>query len=139
MGNLSFIIPTKKEKEFTLDNIIELLKPNFPELKIFKIEGFDQLRVEDSHEDLICEMWKDECYLLADIDESIKSAEEYGEDTKYYFELKKANLDKENCIQISYGYMYDSYKYRTKIVKLICKEFSGYWLDEGVHPEYEKF
>ncbi len=139
MGNLSFIIPTKKTEKFTLDNILELLKPNFPELNIFKIEGFEQLRIEDSKEDLICEMWKESCYLLDDIDDDIINNEEYGENIKYYFELKDANLDKDNCIQISYGWKHSTFKQRSKIVKFICKEFSGYWLDEGIHPEYEKF
>lgn len=140
MGNLSFLIPTKRTEEFTVDNILTLLKTLFPKFKIFKIDGFEQIRIEDSQKNLICEIWKGNCYLLENIDDDIQSCEEEDFRNKnYYLQLKYANLNIDNCIQVSYGYTIDFSKNRTKVLKEICKEFGCYWLDEGIHPEYMKY
>lgn len=37
---------------------------------------------------------------------------------------------------ISYGFGFDSSRVRSKILTFLIKYFKGYWLDEGVHPEF---
>ena len=137
MGNISFIIPKENLKDFTVTGIVKLVKDNLCEKLNLSIElhPTGQIIIKDKDEETVCEIWNSEdgCYLLDESNEDGSSS-----NTKKWFKkLKEADLkDTDQCIGISYGWTLDSHKVRTKILTFLIKYFKGYWLDEGIHPEF---
>jgi len=137
MGNISFIIPKENLQDFTVTGIVKLIIDNLRAKLNLSIElhPTGQIIITDKKGETVCEMWnsKDGCYLLDESDEDDSSS-----NTKKWIEkLKEADLkDTDPCIGISYGWTSDSNKVRSKILTFLIKYFKGYWLDEGIHPEF---
>jgi len=139
MGNVSFIIPKENLQDFTSQGIIKLIEDNLRAKLNLSIElhPTGQIIITDKKGETVCEMWeeKEGCYLLSDSNEDDSSS-----NTKKWIEkLKEADLkDTDPCIGISYG-SYPFNKERTKILTFLIKYFKGYWLDEGIHPEFTSY
>lgn len=149
MGNLGFIIPTKKLEDFNIDKIYSMLKEEFSD---FNIEKGDSAIGIHKDTDLVCNLYfNQDCYLL-DYDRDIESLEEItkeSEESKYYKqtkerndnlikslkELKDLNPDLNNVIQTTYGYGI-GFDYKNDVDLFIKDYFYGYIFDEGIHPEF---
>ncbi len=122
-------MPTEKKEEFSIAKVTELLKAKFPNLT-FELMDIGQLVVWCDKR-ILCEMWMDEdCYLLDEVE-----GEE--DDNEWYDKFKALNLKKDITIGFSYGSgMGINESTRSQILTFLCKYFKGYWLDEGIHPEF---
>jgi len=133
MGNISFIIPKENLHDFNSKGIVEIISKNFSEIEIE--QHLTGQMIFKRRGETICEMWneKNGCCLLKDkVDES----EIDDCDQANYAKLNDLNLSgEEPCIGISYGDMHLS-KLRTQMLTILVKHFKGYWLDEGIHPEF---
>ena len=149
MGNLGFIIPTKKLEDFNIDKIYSMLKEEFSD---FNIEKGDSAIGIYKDTDLVCNLYfNQDCYLL-NYDRDINTLEEItkeSEESKYYQqtkernnnlikslkELKDLNPDLNNVIQTTYGYG-KGFDYKNDVDFFIKDYFYGYIFDEGIHPEF---
>jgi len=134
MGNISFIIPKENIKDLTVENIVKLITEHFRnKLKIqVELHHTGQIIVRDNNERTVCELWirKDGCYLLTETEESNSGSQ------GWWKKLNDLNLSStEPCIGSSYG-DHSLTKERSKILTFLTKHFKGYWLDEGIHPEF---
>lgn len=139
MGNLSFIIPKENLQDFTNIGIVKIIEDNLREkLKLdIELHSTGQIIITNKNGDTVCEMWnqKDGCYLLAEGGSDEANGDKHEEWLRN--KLKEVNLKQsEPCFGISYGYSFDSEKLRSKIITFLIKHFKGYWLDEGIHPEF---
>ncbi len=132
MGNISFIIPSDKKDEFTIANITEMLRKRFSKLK-FELLDIGQLIVWKNN-DIVCELWlQKECYLLKENED--EEDEDNFLNIEWINKLDSLNLTDEVVLGSSYGYT-PNHNYRSEILTYIIDYFKGYWLDEGIHPEF---
>jgi hypothetical protein len=129
MGNISFVVPTENRERFTLEHIKERAETLGCNTELL---GMGQLIVNAKDNERICEIWMtDDVYLLDNIDE---------ENDENSVKLQKANLLINNhnlAIGVSYGVTSKPYSTkRSELIAHLLKEFKGYWLDEGIHPEF---
>ena len=143
MGNLSFVVPTQKLDDYNIDKIFDLLKNNFKEVKIEKLEDWNEIVIHSENgKDLLFNLYfNQECYLL-NFDEDIKELIilNHKNLADKLEDLKKLNPDLNNTISISYGSLVGySHKYkhiRSSILYFLKDYFYAYIFDEGIHPEY---
>jgi hypothetical protein len=136
MGNLSFIVPTKKLEDFNIDKVYDLLVTNFSDLTIDLDKNFNQIQVFKNG-NLVTDLYfNQDIYILdikRDIDELLKLRE--VELAEWLIVLQKLNPDLDNVIQTTYG----SGRFtdiKQDIDFLIKDYFTSYLFDEGIHPEF---
>lgn len=139
MGNLSFLIPTKNQQEFTLDGVAKLLTAEFPNLTFTKDEKFDGLTVYmTKDEGYVNEFYfNSECYVL-NYEQDILELEEMGmvdlvNDLKT---LQQMAPDLNNCVQMTHEYKFKYREAKRNVEIFLHKYFGLYIFDEGIHPDY---
>lgn len=133
MGNNSYIVQKEHKEDLTKEFIVKYLS------------GFDKIQVElhktgqiivTQDEKTICEMWiEKECYLLNENEVDEENDNKYNEYNKKFKEL---NISIDTiCLGVSYGCSGEKfYKLRSQVITYLLEYFKGYWLDEGIHPEF---
>lgn len=122
MSNLSFIVPVENKDSFELKNLISFAEELKLEAKLY--EQLEELHIFKK-EVLVTKIFKVPfCYLL----------NSFGQDDNSK-KLQEANLQG-TCFIFTYELSFDKKKLRTKLLTKTVKKFKGYWLDEGIHPEF---
>ena len=151
MGNISFIVPTKKLEDFNIDKVFELLSEEFNDLTIERSDEFKELQVRTSRDNLVTDIYfNQDCYILnyeddiKELEEMIKEVKEtkYPELERRYLDcinglkkLQEINPDLDNVIQLTYGSGREV-ELKQDIEYFLQDYFYAYNFDEGIHPEY---
>lgn len=153
MGNLSFIVPTKKLEDFNIDKIYQLLTSQFKDLYFeldYDYKSIQVRKLKKVNSNLVMDLYfNQDCYIL-DYEQDIQTLKDASDESKemgydrtdYYLDqiqglekLKEINPNLDNVIQTTYG---DGSEVELKQdIDFFLKDyFSAYLLDEGIHPEY---
>lgn len=140
MGNIGFLVPTKKLEDWNRHRIGKLLKDRFPNFEISIDPTWEQIDVIKKGgflartSEITTLYFNQDCYIL-NYSEDIKWLEENNMQdlAQKLIELQELNPDLNNVIQMTHG---GFHKERNSVEKFLMEYFGAFSFDEGIHPEY---